>query len=253
MASLTGRVALVTGAAHPKGIGRAILNKLESEGAVVIGCDLAGADGLEDIGGLGCDVTNPSEVEAAIQKVVGTHGKLDIVVNNAGVGVGDADFMAINDAAWDLSLSVNVKGVANVCKAAIPHLTESGGVIINISSLAGMGALPAIPACYTASKFAVIGLTKSLALQYASTNIRVNAVCPGSIKTQLHAKSLALLAEEEGVSIEEAQALEDAAIPLGYSAEASEVGAAVCYLASDAAAYVTGTVLPVAGGMSPGL
>lgn len=253
MPDLTGKVAFITGAAHPQGIGRAIYNALSSAGAMIVASDIEGAPGLEDVSGVPCDVTVAADAEAAVGHVIDKHRRLDILVNNAGVGVGDTDFLATDAAAWNLSLSVNVVGVANVCKAAIPHMLASGGSIINISSLAGLGALNAIPACYTASKFAVIGLTKSLALQYAPNGIRVNAICPGSIKTQLHAQSLALIAQEQGISIDEAQLIEDAAIPMGYSAEATNVGEAALYLASDSARYITGTTMPVAGGMAPGL
>ena len=113
--------------------------------------------------------------------------------------------------------------------------------------------MPSIPACYTASKFAAVGLTKQLAAQYAPHSIRVNALCPGSVVTQMHQQSLALLAEAHGISIEEAQDLEESHIPLGRSAQPREVGQAAVFLASDMGSYVTGVALPVAGGMAPGL
>lgn len=250
---LAGKVALVTGAAHPRGIGRAIHDALAAEGATVVACDLASAEGLADIAGLECDVTDSAQVKAVVDTLLERHGQLDIVVNNAGVGLGSADFMALTDSDWDISVAVNLRGVANVCRETIAHMQGAGGSIINVASLAGIGALPAIPACYTASKFAAVGLTKQLALQYAADNIRVNALCPGSVITQMHEQTMALLAEAEGVSIEEAQAIEDSQIPLGRSAQPEEVGKAAVYLASDMSAYVTGTVLPVAGGMAPGL
>ncbi|MEP5566578.1 MAG: SDR family NAD(P)-dependent oxidoreductase [Halioglobus sp.] len=250
---LQDKVALVTGAGHPRGIGRAILNALSAEGATVIGCDLQGAEGLSDIDGLACDVTDKAMVKAVVKTIIARHQQLDIVVNNAGVGLGSADFLALTDADWDVSLAVNLRGMVNVCEAVIPHMQARGGSIINVASLAGTGALPAIPACYTASKFAAVGLTKQLALQYAPDNIRVNALCPGSVITQMHEQSMALLAEAEGVSVTEAQALEDSHIPLGRSAQPEEVGQAAVYFASELSGYVTGTALPVAGGMAPGL
>jgi NAD(P)-dependent dehydrogenase (short-subunit alcohol dehydrogenase family) len=250
---LQNKVALVTGAGHPRGIGRAILNALTAEGATIVGCDLQGAEGLGDIDGLACDVTDKAMVKAVVETVIAKHGQLDIVVNNAGVGRGSADFLALTDTDWDVSLAVNLRGMVNVCEAAIPHMQARGGSIINVASLAGTGALPAIPACYTASKFAAVGLTKQLALQYAPDNIRVNALCPGSVITQMHEQTMALLAEAEGISLAEAQALEDSQIPLGRSAQPEEVGQAAVYLASDLSGYVTGTTLPVAGGMAPGL
>ena len=250
---LEGRIALVTGAAHPRGIGRAIALALEAHGATVVSTDLAGSEGLEQVAGLSCDVTSPEQVEHAVAEVLSRHGGIDILVNNAGVGVGSADFMAITDRDWELSLAVNLRGVVNVCRAVLPHMQERGGSIINIASLAGTGAMDSIPACYTASKFAAVGLTKQLAAQYAPQNIRVNALCPGSVVTKMHEQSMALLAETHDISVEDAQALEDANIPLGRSAQPEEVGRAAVFLASDLSSYVTGVALPVAGGMAPGL
>ena len=250
---LAGRVAIVTGAAHPRGIGRAILNALAAEGASVVGSDLAGAAGLEDIAGLACDVSDKASCETLVSEVIARHGRLDTLVNNAGVGLGSGDFLEITPAEWQASLQVNLMGQVNMCSAAIPHMLEGGGSIINVASLSGLGAMEAIPACYTASKFASVGLTKQLALQYAGHGIRVNALCPGSVVTQMHEQSMALLAEAHDISPEEAQALEDSHIALGRSAQPEEIGKSAVYLASDLASYVTGVAMPVAGGMQPGL
>ena len=250
---LAGKVAIVTGAAHPKGIGRAIAAAFERQGGTVVTSDLNGAVGLEENNGVACDVTDREQVNALIDQVIQQHGKLDIVVNNAGVGIGNSDFLAITDKEWELSLSVNVRGVANVCQAAIPHMRANGGSIINVASLAGIGAMASIPACYTASKFATVGLTKQIAAQFAADQIRCNALCPGSVVTQMHDSVLATLAELHNISLEKAQALENSVIPLGRSAQPGEVADAAVYLASDLSLYITGTTLPVAGGMSPGL
>lgn len=250
---LAGKVAIVTGAAHPKGIGRAIAAAFERQGGTVVTSDLNGAVGLEENNGVACDVTDREQVNALIDQVIQQHGKLDIVVNNAGVGIGNSDFLAITDKEWELSLSVNVRGVANVCQAAIPHMRANGGSIINVASLAGIGAMASIPACYTASKFATVGLTKQIAAQFAADQIRCNALCPGSVVTQMHDSVLATLAELHNISLEQAQALENSVIPLGRSAQPGEVADAAVYLASDLSLYITGTTLPVAGGMSPGL
>ena len=204
---LAGKVAIVSGAAHPRGIGRAIVSALSAHGATVVGTDLPGADGLAEINGVSCDVTDKAMVDAAVREVLARHGQLDILVNNAGVGLGSADFMELTDQDWDISLAVNLRGVANCCTAAIPHMLERGGSIINVASLAGTGALDSIPACYTASKFAAVGLTKQLAIQYASNRIRVNALCPGSVITQMHQNSMALLGQTHGISPQEAQEL----------------------------------------------
>jgi 3-oxoacyl-[acyl-carrier protein] reductase len=250
---LAGRIAVVTGAAHPRGIGRAILNGLQENGAAVVGTDLADAAGLEDFDGMACDVTDAAQCEAVVAHTIQLYGRIDILVNNAGVGIGAADFMALSDQDWDLTLAVNLRGVVNFCRAAIPAMLNEGGSIINVASLAGTGAMDSIPACYTASKFATVGLSKQLAAQYAANGIRVNALCPGSVITQMHEQSLALLAATHGITVEEAQAMENASIPLGRSAQPEEVGQAAVFLASDLASYVTGVALPVAGGMAPGL
>ena len=250
---LTGKIAIVSGAAHPRGIGRAIVNAMTEHGADVTATDLEGTDGLDEIGGLSCDVTDPSQCENLVDLVIQRHGRVDILVNNAGVGVGSADFMALSERDWQLSMDVNLRGVVNFCRAAIPRMLDEGGCIINVASLAGTGAMDAIPACYTASKFAAVGLTKQLAAQYAQQGIRVNAICPGSVVTQMHEQSMALIAAQHGVTLEQAQEIEEAGIPLGRSAQPQEIGKSAVFLASDLASYVTGVALPVAGGMAPGL
>jgi len=263
---MTNRTAIVTGAGHPKGIGRAIAIALAKSDVNVVVADLKGALGLDTVVDeitsygvkahtVACNVTDKKDIEKVINETKERFGSIDILVNNAGVGLGSADFLALSDNDWNLSLAINLKGVADFCQAAIPHMLEqeSGGCIVNIASLAGLGAIEDIPACYTASKFAVVGLTKQLAVQYAKNGIRVNAVCPGSIHTQMHDITLDMIAEEHNISIEEAQKLEDSNIPLGYTAQPSVVGDTVVYLSSDASRYITGVTMPVAGGMNPGL
>ena len=252
-ALLQGKIAIVTGAAHPKGIGRAIANAFGQQGAEVVITDIAGAPGLDDCNGRACDVTDIKQTNALIADVLEQHGRIDVLVNNAGVGVGSSDFLELTERDWDLSLNVNLRGVANMCQAAIPSMRNEGGAIINVASLAGLGALDSIPACYTASKFATVGLTKQIATQFAADNIRCNALCPGSVVTQMHEQSMALLAEKYNITPQEAQAMEEASIPLGRSAQPGEIADAAVYLASDLARYVTGVAMPVAGGMSPGL
>jgi 3-oxoacyl-[acyl-carrier protein] reductase len=250
---LTDKIALVTGAAHPRGIGRSIVNALTDAGATVFGVDLPNVEGLADIGGLSCDVTQPDTIKDLIDRIIDQHGRLDIVVNNAGVGRGSADFMAISDEDWDITLAVNLRGIVNVCREAIPHLSNSQGNVINIASAAGLGAVSGIPACYSASKFAVVGLTKQLALQYASQGIRFNAICPGSVETQMLDVAMEIVAEAENISASEARQLESTIIPIGRSAQPEEIAQAAVYLASDMATYVTGVALPVAGGFASGL
>ena len=251
-----GRIAIVTGAAHPKGIGQAIATRLHEEGASVWVLDIGPEDAFTSLPNhfdrLVCDVSDPTAAATAIDQIVAQTNQLDIVVNNAGVARGSADFMQVSQADWQASIDVNLLGVVNVCKAAIPHL-KKGSAIINMASLAGLGAIQGIPTCYGATKFAVVGLTKQLALELAPKGITCNAICPGSIETQMHAQTLQQISEEFDVDLKGAQEIENQGIPLGYSAQPKTIGDAAVFLASPAAEYVTGVALPVAGGMAPGL
>lgn len=263
--SLNGKVAIVTGAGHPEGIGRACARKLAAYGAKVVISDLTENDDLQsfeaecaNLGTQGlslvCDVTRAQQTDETVRETIQKFGQVDILVNNAGVGVGQPDFLQTSDKDWDISLNVNLRGVVNMCKAAIPHLQNQGsGSIVNIASLSGLGAIAGIPACYTASKFAVVGLTKQLALELAPKNIRCNAVCPGSVRTQMMKIAMENLAEFEGITVEEAEGLEAGTIPLGRAADPDEIAEFVALLASDAGRYMTGVALPVAGGMASGL
>lgn len=240
------KVAIVTGAGHATGIGAASAEALRNQGYTVITFDLQGAD-------RSVDVTDPQQVADAIQAVAADFGQLDALVNNAGVGVGSAHFLEQTSDDLDLTLAVNVKGLVHCCQAAIPHMLQTGGgAIVNVASLCGLRALPAIPHAYTASKFAVVGLTKSMALEFGPSHIRVNAVCPGSVDTQMRAKAIALLAEQEGISPEDAEALENTTISLGRAATPSEVATLVAFLCSAEAAQITGAAIPVDGGMTGG-
>jgi 3-oxoacyl-[acyl-carrier protein] reductase len=240
------QVAIVTGAGHPDGIGAASAEALRNQGYKVITFDLEGADRT-------VDVTDAQQVTEAIQAVAADFGQLDALVNNAGVGVGSANLLEQNSEDLDLTLAVNVKGLVHCCQAAIPHILQTGGgAIVNVASLCGLRALPAIPHAYTASKFAVVGLTKSMALEFGSSHIRINAVCPGSVDTQMRSKAISLLAEQERISLEEAAALETSTISLGRAATPSEVAGVVAFLCSENAAQVTGAAIPVDGGMTGG-
>ena len=243
---MTKKVAIVTGAAHPRGIGAAIVNQLREKGVTVISTDLSGAD-------MDVDVTAGDQIDECVEKVIGQHGRLDILVNNAGVGIGSANFLEQKAEDLDLTFAVNVKGMIRFSQSAIPHMQNAGGgVIVNVASLCGLRALPAIPPSYTASKFAVVGLTKAMALEFGSDNIRVNAVCPGSVDTQMRANAMELLAKEEGISPAEAEAAENAMISLGRPSSPSEVAAVVAFLCSDESKYLTGAAIPVDGGMTGG-
>ena len=262
---MTNKTAIVTGVSHPKGIGRAIAIALAKSGVNVVATDLKSSEGFDTVVSeiesygvkalaIACDATNKNDINVVVEQVKSTFGRIDILVNNAGVGLGSGDFLEITDKDWSISLAVNVKGVADFCQAVIPTMLAQGsGSIINTASLAGLGAMTDIPASYTASKFAVVGLTKQLAVQYAKSGIRVNAICPGSIHTQMHDLVLDNISKGNNISLAEAQKLEDSNVPLGFTAKPDVVGDAVAYLASDGARYITGITMPVAGGMFPGL
>jgi NAD(P)-dependent dehydrogenase (short-subunit alcohol dehydrogenase family) len=246
-------------------MGRAIALKLAAQGAVVVLVDVANAEGLadavEEISALGsrgtairCDSSCPKEIDSCVDEVLKQFGRIDILVNNAGVSADIPYFLDIPEETWELSYQVNVAGTAAFCRAVIPAmLAQQSGVIVNNASLCGLGAIESAPANYTASKFAVIGLTKALALEFASRNIRCNAICPGVVNTGMRINALSRIAEQQDISLDQARAYEDESIAMKRAAEPEEIADAVLFLAGPGASYLTGIALPVAGGMPPGL
>ena len=266
MKLLEGKVAIVTGATKTKGLGRAIAEKLAEMGAKVAltgresskegmqaNVDDIKAAGGEAMGVL-VDVSDQGQVDAAIKEVIDNFGSVDILVNNAGVGFGSAILNENDDKAWDANYAVNVKGAIAMCKGAISAMEKNGGgAIVNVASTAGIAAGAGMPYPYVATKHALVGSTKVLAIEHASKGIRANVVAPGAINTDMLQQAYAAIAEGAGISIEEAAAGENASIPMGRPAEPSEIADAIVYLASPAASYITGIVLPVHGGMPPGI
>ena len=244
---LNGKVALVTGAS--RGIGAAIASKLAS-----LGCDVAinyagniqkAEETLNSVKAYGvnaqiyqANVANYEEVEAMTKQIIKDFGHLDIIINNAGI-TSDNLMMRMDQDSFDSVIDVNLKGTWNVCKSITrPILNQRSGVIINLSSVVGInGNVGQVN--YAASKAGVIGLTKSLAKEFASRNIRVNAVAPGYVKSDMTAK----LSEEITEKV-----LEN--IPLGQLGEVEDIANAVAFLVSDEARYITGQVLVVDGGMA---
>lgn len=267
MKLLDGKVAIVTGAAHPMGMGFAACRKMSDAGAKVVVTDLARNDEelanlqaraaeICEAGGeaiaIGVDVTNKMQIDACIGNVKDNFGRIDILFNNAGTPVGCGDFLEMTDQQWDLSYQINLKGVSDFCKAVIPVMVEQGGgSIVNNSSLSGLAAI-ADMAAYTATKFGVVGLTKSLAAEFGARGVRVNAVCPGMIWTQMGEFELDLFLEP-GESRENAKQRLIADVPLARWGQGDDVANAVVFLASDMASYISGVALPVAGGQAPGL
>lgn len=240
------QVAIVTGAAHPSGIGYAIASRLKADGHTVVTVDLEGAD--RDV-----DVTDKPQIERCIREIVQAHGRLDILVNNAGIAEGSDRFLEQTTDELDRTFAVNVKGMVQFSQGAIPHMQQKkAGVIVNIASLSGLRAMVGIPPAYTASKFAVVGLTKAMALEFGVDNIRVNAVCPGSVDTSMRAKALDLLAAAEAISRDDAAALENELIALGRPSTPAEIAAVVAFLCSEGCNYMTGAAIPVDGGMQGG-
>jgi NAD(P)-dependent dehydrogenase (short-subunit alcohol dehydrogenase family) len=247
---LRGQVALITGAAS--GIGRATALLFAREGAAVAAADIDQTGGesivkqVVDSGGqaifVPCDVSQAADCQRAVQQTVDTFGGLDILFNNAGT-IRRADVLTITEQEWDRAMAVNVKSVFLMSKYAIPVMAErGGGVIVNTASGWGLvGGRNAVSYC--ASKAAVVNMTRAMALDHGSQNIRVNCICPGDTDTGM----LRSEARQLGASVSDFLT-EAADRPLRRVGTPEEIAQAVLYLASDAASFVTGTALVVDGG-----
>lgn len=238
---LEGRVALVTGAAS--GMGAATARLLAQAGATVLGADIASSPAIALVG----DVADSAFCDAAVAKAVALHGRIDILVNAAGVIV-RADALATDDEAWSRQMRVNVDGTFFMCRAAIRHMRQQGsGAIVNFGSIWGSAGGKGHVA-YATAKGAVHNLTRSLALDHAREGIRINAVCPGEVDTPM------LRGAGRAIPLTDAQLAEmaDRVVPNGRLAQPEEVGRVVVFLCSDAASYMTGALVPVDGGWSAG-
>ena len=245
---LEGRVVLVTGAGS--GIGEATARRFAQEGATVVvndvdialarpvaaGLQHGGARALSVAG----DVTKRADIEAMIHHVVGEFGRLDVLVNNAGINR-DAMSHKMTEEQWDLVLTVNLKGTFLCAQAALPRMREHGwGRVINTSSVGSLGNIG--QANYAASKAGVIGLTRTLALEYAKYGITVNCVAPGPVMTRMLAGVPEAIREKIV-----------AKVPIGRIARPEEIAGVHAFLASEDAAYITGQVIFVDGGISVGV
>ncbi|HZP87037.1 MAG TPA: glucose 1-dehydrogenase [Burkholderiales bacterium] len=251
MNRLNGKTAIVTGGSV--GIGRACVLRMAEEGAGVAIFDVRDSDGIGLADALQArnlkarywhvDVSRESEVQQAISEVVGHFGRLDVLVNNAGIAGANKPTHELTEAEWDRVQAINVKGVFLCTKHAIPHLKRAGaGSIINLSSIYGIVGAPDVPP-YHASKGAVRLMSKTDALLYAADRIRVNSIHPGFIWTPMvegHLKSMG--------DVDTGRAAVAALHPLGHMGEPDDIAWGVVYLASDESKFVTGSELVIDGG-----
>ncbi|HKG24382.1 MAG TPA: glucose 1-dehydrogenase [Thermomicrobiales bacterium] len=243
-------VAVVTGGGS--GIGRAICGLFAREGASVLAADRypdraeetaariksAGGEAI----GAHVDVADAGAVAAMAERAVGEYGRVDVLVNNAGLSVGD-DILTIDEATWDLNLNVVLKGVFLCSKAVLPGMLERRrGVILNIASVNGLWAVG--EEAYSAAKAGMINLTQNMAVKYGDRNVRVNCIAPGSIRTPIWG---ARVAEDPRVFDKIAKWY-----PLGRVGEPEDVANAALFLVSEEAAWITGVTLPVDGGLLAG-
>jgi NAD(P)-dependent dehydrogenase (short-subunit alcohol dehydrogenase family) len=250
MGALDGKVGIITGAAT--GIGRATAYAFARAGARLALCDVRGDElartgdaigGGRDVVAVTADLAAPDACAAVVERALGAFGRLDVLVNNAGVGtmVVGGTVETIDLERWDLAQDVNVRGMYLVSRAAVPAIRAvGGGAIVNVASVAAFRGSVGRPShAYAASKGAVISLTRAMAATYGRDRIRVNAICPGTIRTRLTA---------DFIERAERDAAEGRGIPLGRVGEPEDIAGCALFLASEDAAWISGAAIVVDGG-----
>ncbi|MBW4661297.1 MAG: SDR family oxidoreductase [Drouetiella hepatica Uher 2000/2452] len=252
MARVEGKACVVTGAGS--GIGKAIAERLAEEGGKVLCVDRNGkaaaetADGIHKSGGTAdtftADVSDSQQVDQFVARCVELYGQINVLVNNAGVNLPGV-LHEVSNAVIDQTLNVNVKGVIYGCRAAIPHmLKQGGGSIVNMSSVNGLVSEPFL-AVYSASKGAIVMLTKGVALDYAKQGIRCNAICPGWVDTPINYAHAEMLG-----GLQKVYDTIDSFQPIGRPGQPREIAHLALFLASDEASFLTGSIIAADGGMT---
>lgn len=252
MTRVLGKVCIVTGTGS--GIGRAIAQRLTEEGGRVLCVDIdeasvsATVDAIRAAGGIAeaavADIANPTQVAGFVSSCISLWGRVDVLVNNAGVNLPGV-FHEVTDEVIDRTLNVNVKGAMYASRAVIPQMLEQGGgSIVNISSVNGLVSEPFLTV-YSASKGAVVMLTKGIALDYAKRGIRCNCICPGWVDTPINHAHAALMG-----GLERVYANIDSFQPIGRPGQPKEIAHLALFLASDEASFLTGSIITADGGMT---
>lgn len=250
MQRFAGRVAFVTGGGH--GIGRAVAHRLAREGATVavadldhaaaerVAAELTAGDHGHTAAAFACDVTSRASVDASVAACVARFGQLDVLVNTAGGGVADPPFAEAGDDHWQQQIDLNLVGTMRCVRAALPHLLAAapGANVVSISSVNGLSAFGGYP--YSAAKAGLQSLTQNFAAEYGRQGLRFNLIAPGTIRTRVWDNQPEALARMQRL------------YPLGRVGQPDDIAAAVAFLASDDAAWITGVTLPVDGGVLTG-
>lgn len=254
---LENKIALITGG--NRGIGLATAQLFGQEGArvAIVGRDAgAGRDALtqllchttaRDAIFIQADVTRAEDCERAVNETMRAFGKLNILFNNAGIILRQRNIEATTEQEWDVTMDTNVKSIFLMSRAALPHLRAAGGgAIVNTASYVGLVGFPGL-AAYAASKGAVVNLTRAMALDHASENIRVNCICPGSVETDMIHSAWRAYGD-----IAQAAQVWAAKHPMNRIASPQEIARVVLFLASDDSSFITGAAVPVDGGITAG-